>query len=101
MRLLKPRPGKVWDDPAAIFDDDSVDHRHGAYALTPDGRSLLRVLGSPVRLVTVVHPDGDHHYEIARRGESPVRHDDDYTAVDGDTVEFEPEAVDAEASVGS
>lgn len=71
MRLpfRKPRPGTVWDGPAAIFDDATVDHRHGVYTLTDDGKQLRKPV---VRLVVV--PDGDsHHYEVAAKGEGPAR----------------------------
>lgn len=93
MRLIRPRPGTVWDGPAAIYDDASVDHRHGAYALTGDGKGLLRtVLGKPVRLVTVVAADGDHHYEVAGKKDAPVKHHPDFEHGTGGTVELEHEA---------
>lgn len=96
-----PLPGTVWDGLAAICDDAAVDHRHGAYALTDDGKGLLLVNGTPVRLVTVIGADGEHHYEVADRSDPPVRHHPDFAHVQGATVALEPETMAGHSGVGA
>lgn len=51
-----PQPGSPWDGFAAWCSDSSVDHRAGFYALTDDGRDLLRPL---VRLTMIDDAPGN------------------------------------------
>lgn len=75
-----PRPGTPWTGYAAIFDDESVDHRRGWYALTDDGKHLRR----PVIRLTCVTSGEEHDLYVSKKGDPPL--------VEGKrTVEFEAE----------
>lgn len=68
---LRLRPGRAYDGPVAFVDGNGHPPlRAGYYALSSDGRSLLR---PPVRLCAVTHEDGSHHYEVVRKSGSHQR----------------------------
>lgn len=61
MSKTNPKRGDLWKGPKGIFDGEEVGHRHGFYALTDDGKDLLKVRGKPVRLTHVDLAPGDEY----------------------------------------
>jgi hypothetical protein len=88
------KAGSTYRGPLAIFDDEQVDGVRGFYALTKDGKELLKHRGKPVRLTQIDlapgDPDnGDERYVIAEK-DGPMQ----LNARPNDgVIELEPENV--------
>lgn len=89
--------GDLYEGPKAVFDGEEVGHRHGFYALTGDGKELLKNRGKPVRLTQVDLSPGNE-YDGAE--EFRVAGPDDPGTVQGRLVGLEVDAQGA-GSVGA
>lgn len=94
MSKTNPKRGELWKGPKGIFDGAEVGHRHGFYALTADGKELLKVGGKPVRLTHVDLAPGD---EYKGDEEFRVAGPNDPDTVQGNLVGLE---VNAQGSAG-
>lgn len=93
----KLKQGDVYEGPMAVFDDASVGHLKAFYALTEDGKSLLKVGGKPVRLTHIdLAPgdatDGTQEFRVAGKNDPPQQ-------LAGNVVELEPENIQTAADV--
>lgn len=89
--------GAKYTGPMAIFDGEEVDRLHGFYALTKDGKSLLKQNGKPVRLMHVDRApedpdDGSQEFRVAGKDDPPSRR--------GNVVGFESNSA-GQAEAGS
>lgn len=86
MAAKRFKVGDVYEGPMAVFDGEQVNHVHGFYALTDDGKELRKPL---VRLMHVDLAPGDSHdgsqeFRVAGKNDPPTAR--------GNIVEFEAEA---------
>jgi DNA-binding PadR family transcriptional regulator len=81
-------PGEEWTGPYTICGDAEVDHRQGYYALTPDGKELLKPL---LRLTCVdLTPgdseDGSFQMVVSKAGQPPLEAGEKIVSLEPDNV---------------